>query len=122
MGKISQSATIKGKEVKIGGIDLVIKPLQIDAIEYLMDLGEGDKMPCPHCQKEIVIPSKDMTLEEKSEYMRKRGIAIKKLAFETIKQADPDSSDEEIKMFCMRNLKEIMEVVVEVNELKNAAV
>ncbi len=120
MSKISQSESIKGKEYEIGGVKLTFYPANIDDLEYMMDLEGGDKMPCPHCGKELSVPSKDLTAEEKSEFNKKRSQALSKLAFNTVKEADPEGDEKEIKRFCMRNIKQIMEAIMEVNELKDA--
>ena len=119
MSKISQSNSIKGKEFEIDSVKLLFYPSNIDDLEYMMDLEGGDKMPCPHCGKELSVPGKDLTPEEKSEFNKKRSKAIAKLAFNAIKEADPESEDLEIKRFCMKNIKEIMEAIMEVNNLKD---
>lgn len=121
MSKISQSESIKGKEFEIGGVKLTLFPANIDNLEYMMDLEGGEKMPCPHCGKELSVPSKDLSVEERSQFNKKRSNALSKLAFNTIKEADPDAEELEIKRFCMRNVKEIMEAIMEVNKLKDAA-
>ncbi len=121
MSKISESESIKGKEFNIGGVALTIFPANIDDLEFLMDLGEGDKLPCPHCNEEIVIPRKDLTVEEQESYMKKRASATRQLIYNTMKAADPDADEAELKRFCMKNLKQIMEAIVEVNELKDVA-
>lgn len=121
MSKISESESIKGKDIKIGGIMLTIFPANIDDLEFMMDLGDGDKLPCPHCGEEIVLPKKDITPQEQEEYMKKRAKATRELIYNTMKAADPEAEEDELKRFCMKNLKEIMEAIVEVNELKNVA-
>lgn len=121
MSKISESESIKGKEFKIGGVMLTIFPANIDDLEFMMDLGEGDKLPCPHCGKEIIMPKKDLTPEEREEYMKKKANATKQLIFNTMKIADPDADEVELKRFCFVNIKDLMNAVVEVNELKDVA-
>jgi len=120
MSKISQSKSIQGIEKEIDGVKLTFYPANIDDLEYMMDLEGGDKMPCPHCGKELNIPSKDLTIEEKTEFNKRRSSALSKLAFNAVKEADPEGIDIEIKRFCLKNMKEIMKVIMEVNELKDA--
>ncbi len=121
MSKISQSESIKGIEKEIGGVKLMFYPANIDDLEYMMDLEGGDKMPCPHCQKELSIPSKDLTVEERSEFNKRRSKALSTLALNALKEADPEADEKELKRFCMKNIQEIMEAIMEVNQLKDAA-
>jgi hypothetical protein len=57
----------------------------------------------------------NLSVEEKT----RRGEAIRELVFRILKKAIPDATDEEIKEFGLRNLKEIMEAIVKISGLTN---
>jgi len=94
----------KSKIFKIEGVDIELKSnyLTIDDLPTLLLLG-------------------DMSEEAPPEEKEKRGEAIKNLVFKILKKAVPDASDEEIKEFGLRNLKQLMEAIVEISGLKEDA-
>ena len=81
----------KNKEVNIGGVDLIIKPLPIDHLELFLDL----------------------------EIDSKRAGALKELITLTLKNSVPDATDAEIKGVAIEHFKKLVEVILDVNGLKN---
>lgn len=119
MGKISESKTIQGKEYNLGGVDLIIYPANIDLLEHMMALESGEKTICPHCRKEIATLSKKLTNEEREEAKKKNAVAMKEIVYATMRESDPDSSEQEVKRFCFINIEKIMDAIKEVNELED---
>lgn len=86
----------KGRLIKLGGkedkeneIELEIKPLTLENIDVIMDMGDDSK----------------------------KAMATKRLIELTIKQAVPDSTDEEIKQISLEYTMELMTAILEVNNL-----
>ena len=119
MGKISENKEIQGKEYTIGGIKLMVYPLNIDLLEYMMNMVEGEKVMCPHCRKEIEMLKRNFTEEERENAIKKNSIAMREVVYATMRESDPESSEVEIKKFCFKYVKEIMNAITEVNELKD---
>ena len=88
MSKLS-SLIGKSKTFAVGGIELEFKPLKFDNINLLAELEDESK----------------------------RVDAMKKIIAITLKEAVPDTTDEEIANLGITYLKEITDAIVEVNGL-----
>ena len=101
MSKISQVCG-KSQIFKIEEIDIEFKSsfLTIDDLPVLMALSED---------------LKNASIEDKE----KKGRAIADLIFKVLKMAIPDASDEELKEFGLRNMKQLIETIIEISGLKN---
>ena len=91
MSKLSQLAG-KGKKMKIGEIELEIKPLSVSDMDLMMNLGKEGS-------------------QEQIESMRT-------LVTKVLKDSVPDATDEEIKNVSIEHLQKIMEGIMEVNQLE----
>jgi hypothetical protein len=102
MSKISANCG-KSKIFTIEGVDIELKAgfLNIDDLPSLLVLGEDQA---------------NASVEEKE----RKGKIIADLVKRILKNSIPDASDEEIKEFSLRNLKTLMEAIVEISGLKNA--
>ena len=83
----------KGKKVKLGVIEIEIKPLTVSSMPLLMQMGGEDKS----AQAE----------------------AIKGLIARTLKDSMPDATDEEIDKIPLEYMTKLMEVIMEVNKLES---
>jgi CRISPR/Cas system CSM-associated protein Csm2 small subunit len=101
MSKIS-SITGQSKVFTIQGIDIELKSnyVNLDDLPNLMAVAD---MP------------ENATLEEKKE----RGKIMCDLVFKILKKAIPEANDEELKEFGLRNMKPLIEAIVEISGLKN---
>jgi len=81
----------KSKTFTINGVELEFKPLKFDNLDLLAELEDESK----------------------------RITAMKKIIAITLKEAVPESTDEEIANLGMTFLKEITDAIVEVNGLEN---
>jgi hypothetical protein len=61
-----------------------------------------------------------MVISDQSVDSLQRAEKTKEIAYKVLKKVISDASDEEIKEFCLRNLKAIIEAVVEMSGMKNA--
>lgn len=99
---MSKLSTLCGKSkiYTIEGIEIELKSgfLNIDDLPSLMILADIEK---------------EISIEEKE----KRGRIISDMIFKVLKLAIPDASDEEIKEFGLRNIKPLMEAIVEASGL-----
>lgn len=102
MSKLSANCG-KSKIFTIEGVEIELKSgyLTIDDLPTLMILSENQEVA---------------TMEDK----KMKGQVIGDLMKRVLKQAIPDASDEEIKEFSLRNIKPLMEAIVEISGLKNA--
>ena len=91
--KISELSKLvgKGKKVKIGDIEIEVKPLSVSDMDLMMDLSK-----------------------EGPEQIK----AMKTLINKVLKQAVPDTTDEEIKNIAIEHIMKIMEAIMEVNQLE----
>jgi hypothetical protein len=103
MSKLSTSCG-KSKIFTIEGVEIELKSnfLNIDDLPSLMVLGEDQT---------------NISIEEKE----RKGKIIVELVTRILKKSIPDASDEEIKEFGLRNIKSLMEAIVEVSGLQNVA-
>jgi len=92
MSKLS-SLIGKSKTFKIGDIDLEFKPLRFEHMDLLAQLEDPEK----------------------------RVEAMKKIIKMTLKDAVPDTTDEEIDQLGISHLLEITQAIQEVDGLKNEA-
>lgn len=91
--KISELSKLagKGKKVKIGEIEIEIKPLSISNMDLMMKLGkEGED----------------------------QASAMRELITQVLKESVPDSTDEEIANVSVEHIQTIMEAITEVNNLE----
>ena len=79
----------KGKEVQLGDVTIIVKPLTVNDMDLMMDL------------------SKEGTEEQI--------VAMKKLINKVLKQAVPDATDDEINNVSVEHLTSIMNVISELN-------
>ena len=82
----------KGKKVKLGEIEIEVKPLTVSSMPLLMQMGAKDK-------------------GEQAE-------AIKEIIARTLKDSLPDATDEEINNIPLEYITKFMEVIMEVNKLE----
>jgi hypothetical protein len=82
----------KGKKVKLGDIEIEIKPLTVSSLPLMMQMGSEDK--------------------------EKQAEAIKELIHTSLKDAVDDATDEEIDRIPIEHIMTIMEAVMEVNKLE----
>ena len=90
--KISELSKLvgKGKKVKIGDIEIEVKPLSVSDMDLMMDLSkEGPEQIA----------------------------AMKTLINKVLKQAVPDTTDEEIENIAVEHIMKIMEAIMEANNL-----
>jgi len=102
MSKIS-SVTGQSKIYTIQGIELEIKSnyVNLDDLPNLMAIADM---------------SEEANLEDKKE----RGKIMTELVLKVLKKSIPDASDEELKEFGLRNMKQLVEAIVEISGLKDA--
>jgi len=81
----------KGKKVKIGELEIEVKPLTVSDVDLMMGLGKEG-------------------VEQAS--------AIKQLIKRVLEDAVPDASDEEIENVSVEHMQQIMEAIIEVNNLE----
>jgi len=100
MSKISAICG-KSKIYTIEGVEIELKSsyLNIDDLPSLLILSEKED---------------GMSVEDK----QKKGKVVSDLISRILKTAIPDASDEEIKEFGLRNIKTLMEAIVEISGLK----
>ena len=91
MSELSKLAG-KGKKIKIGEIELNIKPLTVNDMDLMMAMSK----------------------EGSSEQLE----AMRELVKKVLKEAVPDSTDEEINNVSVEHLTSIMEAISEVNGLE----
>lgn len=60
-----------------------------------------------------------MSISDESTDIQKKAEMTRELAFSKMKKAIPDASDEEIKEFTLRNLKDVVNAIVEMSGMKN---
>lgn len=104
MSKISANCG-RSRIFTIEGVDIELKAgfLNIDDLPSLLVLGEDQAI----------------SVEEKE----RKGKIIADLVKRILKNSIPDASDEEIKEFGLRNIKTLMEAIVEISglsQIKNA--
>ena len=92
MSKISNLIG-EAKKYKIGEIELEFKPRTLEDIELIMQIAEEGEA---------------------------RAKAMKELIFKTLKEADPEATDEEINQVALTHFKELTEAIIDVNGLQNA--
>lgn len=90
MSKLSKLSGRK-KTYVIGDVELELKARTLKDLDLIMDLGEESK----------------------------KNEAMKKLVFATLKEADPEATDEEINAFGMQYFQVLSESVIDVNGLGN---
>ncbi len=79
----------KGKQIKIGDLELEIKPLTVKNIDIVMDMADEGK----------------------------RTEATKKILELTLKQAFPEATPEQINQVSFEHVTKLMETIMEVNGL-----
>lgn len=89
MSRISQLAG-KGKMVEIGGVEIMVEPLSVKDMDLMVKLEDKDKMDW----------------------------AMKEIITRTLRKADDTVTEEEIENISMDNTKLLMEVIMEINGLK----
>ncbi len=119
MSKLS-SVCGKSKIFKIEGIDIELKAnfLTIDDLPSLLVLAAGkqeidEKTGKPVIDGQTGLPKVILTQEEKEQ----QGKILAELVPRILKKSIPDASDEEIKEFALRNLKQLTEAIVEISGL-----
>jgi len=83
----------EGKEIKIGEINLDIKPLTVSSLPLLMQIG-------------------DETNKEA------QANAMKEVLTRTLKDSVPDATDKEIDKISIEHMTKLMEAIMEVNQLE----
>lgn len=107
MSKLTQVCG-RTKTFTIEGIEIVLSSayLNIDDLPLLMKLASDKK------EDEL-----NLSVEEKTE----RANVFKELLPRILKKAIPDATDDEIKEFALRNLKQLTDAVLEMSGLQNAS-
>ena len=82
----------EGKKIKLGEVELEIKPLSVNSVSLLMRMDQEDK--------------------------EKQAEAMKELISRTLKRAVPDATDEEIDNMSIEYLMPLMKEIMEVNKLE----
>jgi len=102
MSKLS-SITGQSEIFKVQGIDIELKSnyVNLDDLPNLMAIADM---------------SEKATLEEKKE----KGKIMTDLVFNVLKKAIPDASDEELKEFGLRNMKQLVEAIIKISGLQDA--
>jgi len=80
----------KGKKVKIGEVEIEIKPLKIADLDLWVGLSDP----------------------------KEQGKVLKNLTLKTLKDAFPEDSEEDISQISMEYFEEISKAIIEVNGLK----
>lgn len=93
MSKLNR-LTGQKKAYNIGGVELELSSRTLKHLSLLMDLSDEGK----------------------------KGEAMQRLVFVTLKDAVPDATDDEINNFGMQYFKDLTEAIVDVNGLKNLSV
>lgn len=83
-----------GKKVKLGEIEVEIKPLTVTALPLLLQLSEGDQ----------------------------QASAMKELITLTLKGAVPDATEEEIANIPLEHMKTLMEAIMDINKLDEVSI
>ena len=91
MSKLS-SLVGKAKKYKIGDVELEIKPLTLKDLDKVLNISEGD----------AVVRSKAMV----------------DLIRQTLKESEPEATEEEIDNVAFAHFQELSEAVIDVNGLK----
>ena len=79
----------KGKKIKVGDLDIEIKPLSLSDMDMMVKLGD-----------------------EKT-----RSEATKELITKVIKESVPDATEEQIEKIDLKYVSKIMETIIEINQL-----
>jgi len=83
----------KGKKIKLGEIEIEIKPLTVSYMPLLMEMGnESNKSAQATAMKEILV--------------------------HTLKEAVPDATEEEIDKIPIEYMNKLMEAIMDVNKLE----
>lgn len=80
----------KPKTFKIGGEEFTFKPLELENIDLLTDLGD----------------------------QKKQGEAMKRLVVETFKKSYPEVKEEDIKKISLEHFTEITKAILDVNNIE----
>ena len=95
MSELSKLVGI-GKKVKLGEIEITIKPLTVSSMPLLMELSDESN-------KSV------------------QAAAMKKIICTTLKEAVPDSTDEEIDKIPLEHMTTLMEAIMEINKIEGGA-
>jgi len=83
----------EGKRIKLGEVELEIKPLTVNSLPIMMQMDQEDKS--------------------------KQAEAMKELISRTLKNAVPDATDEEIDNMSIAYMTPLMEAIMEVNKIED---